>query len=98
MNHSPDIVTTPPGASFSPVCSTFPTTNLIIPQKNYPNSTRPQRPIILCPFSLSLTTIKQQLSTSNNFVLICLLSSVLYTCKEHSTNQPYYAKQTQSLP
>jgi hypothetical protein len=25
-----------------------------------------------------------------------ILSSILYTCKEHSTNQTFYAKQTQS--
>jgi hypothetical protein len=38
----------------------------------------------------NICTNNRQLSTSNNFVPN--LSSVLYTCKEHSTNRPFLCK------
>ena len=59
---------------------------------------RPQRPIIFCPFSLSLITISlhQTLITIGKPITYVPIRP-LYKCRECSTNQPFYAKQTQFL-
>ncbi len=39
--------------------------------------------------------MQQILIINRLYSVVCLLSSALYICRERSTNQPFYAKQTQ---
>ncbi len=69
---------------------------LLSPPLFIPTSPRPQRPIIFRPFSLSLITIHLHQTLINIYKTITYVTiSHLYKCRECSTNQTFYAKQTQ---